>query len=84
MLCYNLIQDLSIPHKTRDKAERVYTDTTVRQRPEKTCRKKPSGIKGRQEIWIGTTAQALNSPSDEATKFKRIYLRGLIEHYTWK
>ena len=75
-LYYYLLQDLSIRRKTRDRAERqVYTTTTVRWRPEKTCRKKPRGEKILQEIWVGTMAQTLSSPSYEATNFQRVYPR---------
>ena len=66
----------------RQSSATVYTDTTVRRRPEETCRKKNRVGKIRQKIWIGTIAQALNSPSCEATKFKRIYPRWLKERYT--
>ena len=50
----------------------AYTDTTVRRRPENTCRKKPMREKRRQKIWVGNMAQALNILSCKATKFKRI------------
>ena len=38
---------------------------------------KTHGGNSRQEIWVGTMAQALNSPSYEAAKFKHIYLHWL-------
>ena len=82
-LYYNLIQDLTIRQKTSDRAERQLTQLhTVRRRPEKTCRKKTRVEKSRQEIWVGTMAQTLNSPSYEATNFKRVYPRWLKKRYT--
>jgi len=62
----------------------VYTDSTVRQRPEKTSwAKKPSGEKRTwQEIWVGM-AQALNSPSYETTQemicFEKNALKNRVE-----
>ena len=47
----------------------VYKDSSVRRRPEKTRRKKTQwGKRTRQKIWVRTLAQALNSPSYEATQ----------------
>ena len=41
------------------------------QRPEKTCRKKTSvRKKTRQEIWVGSMAHALKSPSTKATRLE--------------
>ena len=75
-LYYYLLQDLSIRHKTRDRAERQFTQLLLSERrPEKTCRKKTRGEKSRQEIWVGTMAQTLNSPSYEAKNLKRVYPR---------
>ena len=49
-LYYYLLQDLSIRHKTRDRAERQFTQLLLSERrPEKTCRKKLRGEKSRQE-----------------------------------
>ena len=82
-LCYNLIQDQSIRHKTRDRAERQLKQILLSDRGEKKpAGKNPVREKNRQEIWVGTMAQALNSPSYEATEFKRINPRWLKEHYT--
>ena len=76
---YNLIQNLSVRHKTSDRAERQFTQILLSDGGQKKiCRnKKDRGEKSRQEIWVGTMAQALNSPSYEAAKFKHIYLHWL-------
>ena len=45
-----------------DSSQRILSE----RRPEKTCRKKnPSRGKTRQEIWVGSMAHALKSPSYE-------------------
>ena len=63
-------------YKTRDRAERQLKQILLSDRGEKKpAGKNPVGEKSRQEIWVGTIAQALNGPSYEATKFKRIYPR---------
>ena len=47
----------------------IFEDSTVRRKPEKNLPEKPGGGKRiRQEIWVGTMAQALNSPSYEPTQ----------------
>ena len=75
-LYYYLLQDPSIRHKTRERTERQFIQLLLSERrPEKTCRKKPRGEKSRQKIWVGTMAKTLNSPSYEATNFKRFYPR---------
>ena len=81
---YNLIQNLSVRHKTSDRAERQFTQILLSDGGQKKiCRnKKDRGEKSRQEIWVGTMAQALNSPSYEATNFKPVYPRRLKERYT--
>ena len=72
-LYYNLIQDLSIRHKTSDRAERQFTQLLLSDGGQKkACRKKTRGEKSRREIWVGTMAQTLNSPSYEATNFKHV------------
>ena len=79
------MQDLSIQHKTRDRAERQFTQVLLSDGGQKkTCLQKPCGEKSREEIWVGTMAQFLNSPSYEATKFKHTYLRWLKECYTYE
>ena len=77
-LYHNLLQDLSIMRKTRDRAERQFTQLLLSdggQKKKKKKKKNPVGEKSRQEIWVGTMAQTLNSPSYEATNFKCVYLR---------
>ena len=63
------IQDLSIRHKTRYRAERQFTQILLSDGGQKKSlpEKNLWGEKGRQQIWIRTMAQALNSPSYEAT-----------------
>ena len=75
-LYHNLLQDLSIRRKTRDRAERQFTQLLLSDGGQKKpARKNPVGEKSRQEIWVGTMAQTLNSPSYEATNFKCVYQR---------
>ena len=74
-LYYNRIQDLSIQHKTSDRAERQFTQLLLSDGGQKKPAKKKSGEKSWQEIWVGTMAQTLNSPSYEATNFKRVHPR---------
>ena len=75
-LYYYLLQDLSIRQKTRDRAERQFTQLLLSDGGQKKpAGKKPRGEKSPQEIWVGTMAQTLNSPSYEATNFKRVYPR---------
>ena len=63
-LYYNLIQDLSIRHKTGDRAQRQFTQILLSDGGQtKPAGKKNRGGKIRQKIWVGTIAQALNSPS---------------------
>ena len=74
-LYYNLLQDLSIRHKSRDRAERQFQQLPLSDGDQKKPAGKPHGEKRRQEIWVGTMAQTLNNPSYEATNFKRVYPR---------
>ena len=74
----NLMQDVSIRHKTSDRAERQFTQILLSDGGQK----KPGGKNFVQEIWVGTMTQTLNSPSYEATNFKRVYPRWLKERYT--
>ena len=70
MLYYNLIQDLSIRHKTSDTVERQFTQLLLSDGGQKKpARKKTRGEKSQQEILVGTMAQTLNNPSYEATNF---------------
>ena len=71
MLYYNLIQDLSIRHKTSDTVERQFTQLLLSDGGQR----KPGGKNLVQEIWVGTMTQTLNSPSYEATNFKRVHPR---------
>ena len=74
-LYYNLIQDLTIRHKTSDRAERQFTQLLLSDGGQKKPAGKTPWGKSRQEIWVGTMAQTLSSPSYEATNFKRVYPR---------
>ena len=77
-LYHNLLQDLSIRRKTKDRAERQFTQLLLPDGGQKkpAGKKNPVGEKkSRQEIWVGTMAQTLNSPSYEATNFKCVYPR---------
>ena len=85
MLYYNLIQDPSVQHKARDRAEQQFTQILLSDGGQKkTAVKQNPWGKNLHEIWGGTMTQALNSPTYEATKFKHIYLHCLKEHYPWK
>ena len=58
---YNLIQELGIRHKTRDRAERQFTQMLLLDGGQKKpAGKKPEG-KSRQEIWVGTMNHGSNS-----------------------
>ena len=75
-LYHNLLQDLSIRHKTRDRAERQFTQLLLSDGGQKKpAGKRPRGGKKSAEIWVGTMAQTVNSPSYEATNFKCVYPR---------
>ena len=81
-LYYNLIQDLSIRHKTRDRAERQFTQKLLSEGGQKKpVGEKTRGEKRRQEIWAGTMAQTLNSPSYEATNFRLIRINSNARNY---
>lgn len=56
-LYYNLIQNLTIWHKTRAKAEQRFTQILPSHGGQKKpAREKPCGGKSRQKIWVGTMA----------------------------
>ena len=63
---YNILYYIQTGGKTRTELSDSLHRILSEQRPEKTCRKKTSvRKKTRQEIWVGSMAHALKSPSYE-------------------
>ena len=72
---YNILYYIQTGGKTRTELSDSLHRILSEQRPEKTCRKKTSvRKKTRQEIWVGSMAHALKSPSYEGYTAGRSFL----------